>query len=114
MANVLGASGTQGIRQRPFLPNALGQAAPSCWTRREEHGRKRERGEGIAGTSLVVQGLRLQLPSQGAWVPSLVGELRSRLPAGCGQKKQLAVFSAFRLIRSNDLLKTDSRLEESN
>lgn len=43
MANALGASGAQAIRQLPFLPNALGQGVPSCTsclTRREEHGRK--------------------------------------------------------------------------
>ena len=32
----------------------------------------------IQGTSLVVQWLRLLTPKAGAWVPSLVKELRSR------------------------------------
>ena len=34
------------------------------------------------GTSLVVQWLRLRLPVQGAWVKSVVGELRSYMPWG--------------------------------
>ena len=34
------------------------------------------------GTSLVVQGLRILLPMQGAWVQSLVKELRSHMPWG--------------------------------
>ena len=33
-------------------------------------------------TSLVVQWLRLRLPVQGAWVKSVVGELRSYMPWG--------------------------------
>ena len=32
------------------------------------------------GMSLVAQGLRVNLPVQGAWVLSLVGELRSHMP----------------------------------
>ena len=32
-------------------------------------------------TSLVVQWLRICLPVQGMWVQSLVGELRSHMPA---------------------------------
>ena len=32
------------------------------------------------GMSLVAQGLRVKLPVQGAWVLSLVGELRSHMP----------------------------------
>lgn len=32
------------------------------------------------GTSLAIQWLRFELPVQGAWVQSLVGELRSCLP----------------------------------
>ena len=35
-----------------------------------------------AGTSLVVQWLKLCLPKQSAWVPSLIGELRSHMPPG--------------------------------
>ena len=38
------------------------------------------------GTSLAVQQLRLQLPLQGAQVPSLVGELRSHRPHGMARK----------------------------
>ena len=32
------------------------------------------------GASLVVQWLRIHLPMQGTWVPSLVRELRSHMP----------------------------------
>ena len=32
------------------------------------------------GMALVAQGLRVNLPVQGAWVLSLVGELRSHMP----------------------------------
>ena len=35
--------------------------------------------EKYSGTSLVVQWLRIRLPMQGTWVPSLVGELRSHI-----------------------------------
>ena len=38
--------------------------------------------ERLLGTSLVVQWLRLNLPMQGVWVQSLVGELRSHTPHG--------------------------------
>ena len=45
-----------------------------------------------AGTSLVVQGLRLRASTAGAWVQSLVGELRSHMLCGSAktnkQKKQ--------------------------
>ena len=34
------------------------------------------------GTSLMVQWLRLDLPKQGAWVQSLVREMRSHMPRG--------------------------------
>ena len=37
------------------------------------------------GTSLAVQGLRLCLPVQEAWVRSLVGELRSHMPWGAAK-----------------------------
>ena len=39
-------------------------------------------------TSLVAQGLGLQLPLQGAWVQSLVGELRSHMPCGVAKKNK--------------------------
>ena len=35
-----------------------------------------------AGTSLVVQWLRIQLPMQGTWVQTLVRELGSQMPQG--------------------------------
>ena len=38
-------------------------------------------------TSLVAQGLGLQLPL-GAWVQSLVGELRSHTPCGVAKKNK--------------------------
>ena len=41
-----------------------------------------------AGTSLVVQWLRLRLPVQGVRVRSLVGELRSHMPGGQTTKTQ--------------------------
>ena len=34
------------------------------------------------GTSLVVQWLRIHLPTQGMWVQSLVSELRLHMPRG--------------------------------
>ena len=37
---------------------------------------------GSAGTSLVVQWLRIHLPMQGTQVQSLVWELRSHMPRG--------------------------------
>ena len=40
----------------------------------------------VQGTSLVVQWLRLHLPMQGAWVQSLVGELRSHMLSGTSKK----------------------------
>ena len=36
----------------------------------------------LLGTSLMVQWLRLDLPKQGAWVQSLVREMRSHMPHG--------------------------------
>ena len=36
----------------------------------------------VRGTSLVVQWLRIHLPTQGTWVQSLVEELRSHMPRG--------------------------------
>ena len=40
------------------------------------------------GTSPVVQWLRIHLPIQGAWVQSLVGELRSHMPRSTAKKKK--------------------------
>ena len=37
--------------------------------------------------SLVAQGLRVNLPVQGVWVLSLVGELRSHVPHGVAKNK---------------------------
>ena len=36
----------------------------------------------MIGTLLVVQQLRLRLPIQGTWIPSLFGELGSHMPQG--------------------------------
>ena len=40
------------------------------------------------GTSPEVQWLRHRLPMQGAWVPSLVGDLRSHMPCGVATKNK--------------------------
>ena len=40
------------------------------------------------GTSTEVQWLRLRLPMQGVWVPSLVGDLRSHMPCGVATKNK--------------------------
>ena len=52
----------------------------------------------FCGTSPVVQWLRIHAPLQGAWVQSLVDELRSRML--CGQKKKDSVYVCFEGVRS--------------
>ena len=45
--------------------------------------------KGDEWTSLAVQWLRLHtLPMQGAWIQSLVGEIRSHKPHGMAKKKK--------------------------
>ena len=45
--------------------------------------------------SLAVQWLRLAIPMQGAWVRSLLGELRSHVLQSVAKKKTLLFFSSF-------------------
>ena len=45
-------------------------------------------GDPGVGTSLAVQGLRLQLPMQGVWVPSRVRELGYHMPWGQKDKTE--------------------------
>ena len=55
----------------------------SPWGYKEsEMTRRLNNNKPAGGTSLVVQGLRILLPMQGAWVQSLVRELRSHMPWG--------------------------------
>ena len=49
---------------------------------------------------MVVQWLRLHLPMQGVWVPSLVGELRPHVPHGQKNKTQNKISVATDLIKT--------------
>ena len=42
----------------------------------------------VQRTSLVVQGLRLHLPTEGMWIPPLVGELSYHVPHSQKTKTQ--------------------------
>ena len=57
------------------------------------------------GTSLAVQRLRLRLPLEGAWVRSLVGELRAHTPSGVAKKlfllKKKKIPSPFLLLKTH-------------
>ena len=63
--------------------NKIQETANSCLQARTPNGHRKS----IAGTSLVVQWLRLQASTAGAQVPSLVGVLRPPMLQGVTRKK---------------------------
>ena len=77
------SEGAEGALGRVSLRQKVGGGNPS--TGRPEN-RVNLQSSSSPGTFLAVQWLRLTLPGQGARVPSVVGELRSRVPCGVAKK----------------------------
>ena len=74
---------TAALEAKALLVGA--QAAEILWGR--ERKRHLIKTQTNGGTSLVSQWLRVHASKEGAQVQSLVGELRSHMPRGHGQKK---------------------------
>ena len=85
------APSTRGERAVPMKPALCGPSPPSAEGLRRpyaspcQHLPPQQLRADNSGTSLVVQWLRICLPVQGTWVPSLFGELRSHMKVKVAQ-----------------------------